>query len=56
MRIIAFVTSAPALASILSHLGHPKPAPDSIPGGPGRDPQLWDQAPEPVPDWYRSPA
>jgi hypothetical protein len=41
MRIIAFITSAPALPSILSHLGEPTSPPQVAPA---RDPPLWDQA------------
>jgi hypothetical protein len=60
MRIIAFVTAAPVVNTILpiwaSPPAHPKPAPDSIRGGPRARPPLWDQAAEPVPDWADSPA
>jgi hypothetical protein len=45
MRIIAFVTGAPALQSILTHLGEPT-SPPAV--ARARGPPLWDPAPEPV--------
>ena len=48
MRIIAFVTGAPALSSILTHLGEPTSPPEVAPA-PG--PPLWDPAPEPLANW-----
>jgi hypothetical protein len=53
MRIIAFITQAPALPSILTHLGEPTTPPALARA---RGPPLWDQAAEPVPHWADSPA
>jgi hypothetical protein len=53
MRIIAFVTGAPALQSILTHLGEPTSPPEVAPA---RGPPLWDQAPEPLANWDDAPA
>jgi len=53
LRIIAFVTAAPALQSILTHLGEPTSPPKLAPA---RGPPLWDQAPEPLPHWDEAPA
>ena len=53
MRIIAFVTGAPALQSILIHLGVPTTPPGVTRA---RGPPLWDQAAEPVAHWDDSPA
>jgi hypothetical protein len=53
MRIIAFLTAAPAVNAILGHLGEPTSPPEVAPA---RGPPLWDQAPEPVPHWADSPA
>ena len=53
MRIIAFVTDAPALNTILQHLGEPTRPPAVAPA---RGPPLWDSVAEPVPRWDDSPA
>ena len=53
MRIIAFVTDAPALSSILTHLGEPTSPPEVAPA---RGPPLWDPAPEPLANWDDAPA
>lgn len=53
MRIAAFITEAPAVNTILGHLGEPTSPPETAPA---RGPRLWDQAAEPVPDWGDSPA
>ena len=53
MRLIAFITEAPAVNTILRHLCEPTSPPRS---GPRTRPPFWDQAPEPVPDWADSPA
>ena len=53
MRIIAFVTGAPALPSILTHLGEPTTPPEVARA---RGPPLWDPAPEPVANWDEAPA
>jgi len=53
MRIIAFITEAPAVNTILRHLGEPTTAPEVAPA---RGPPLWDQAAEPVAHWADSPA
>jgi hypothetical protein len=42
MRIIAFLTAAPAVNAILGHLGEPTSPPEVAPA---RGPPLWDQAP-----------
>lgn len=51
--IIAFVTGAPALPSILTHLGEPTTPPEVARA---RGPPLWDPAPEPVANWDEAPA
>ena len=53
MRIIAFVTGAPALPSILTHLGEPTTPPEVARA---RGPPLWEPAPEPVANWDEAPA
>jgi hypothetical protein len=53
MRIIAFVTDAPARLSILTYLGEPATAPEVAPA---RGPPLWEQALEPLPHWQDTPA
>jgi hypothetical protein len=53
MRIIAFITQAPALNTILAHLGEPTSPPEVAPA---RGPPLWDQAPEPLANWDDAPA
>ena len=53
MRLIAFITDAPAVTAILRHLGEPTSPPEAAPA---RGPPLWDQAAEPVTDWADSPA
>ena len=53
MRIIAFITQAPALPSILTHLGEPTTPPALARA---RGPPLWDQAAEPLAHWADSPA
>ncbi len=53
MRIIAFITGAPALQSILTRLGEPTSPPEAAPA---RGPPLWDQAAEPAAHWADSPA
>lgn len=58
MRIVAFITDAPALRDILAHLGEPT-APPRI--APARGAPLWEQAaaewvdPHP-PSWTRQPS
>ena len=52
-RIIAFLTQAPAVTTILRHLGEPTSPPEAAPA---RGPPLWDQAAEPVNGWADSPA
>lgn len=53
MRIIAFITQAPAVNTILGHLGEPTTPPEVAPA---RGPPLWDTVAEPVPRWGDSPA
>jgi hypothetical protein len=53
MRIIAFITGAPALQSILTHSGEPTIPPEVAPA---RGPPLWDQAPAPPAHWDDAPA
>jgi hypothetical protein len=53
MRIIAFLTEAPAVNTILRHLGEPTSPPEVAPA---RGPPLWDPAPDPVAHWADSPA
>ena len=53
MRIIAFITQAPALPSILTHLGEPTSPPEVAPA---RGPPLWDPVAEPAPRWDEAPA
>jgi hypothetical protein len=51
MRIIAFVIDAPALTTILAHLGEPTAAPEVAPA---RGPPLWEQPAQP--HWDDTPA
>jgi hypothetical protein len=64
MRIIAFVTAAPTIHSILTYLGEPTAAPGACPGprsgvAPARGPPLseqaaqfhWDDIPAPAPEY-----
>ena len=53
MRLIAFITEAPAGKTILPPLGEPTSPPEVAPA---RGPPLWDRTPEPVADWADSPA
>ena len=53
MRSIACVTQAPAVNTILRHLGEPTSPPEAARA---RGPPLWDQAAEPLPDWAEPPA
>jgi len=53
MCIIAFVTHAAAVKTILGHLAQPTSAPEVAPA---RGPPLWDQAPEPLANWDAAPA
>ena len=53
VRIIAFITDGPSIHAILNHLGESTAPPEVAPA---RGPPLWDQAPEPVPDWADRPA
>ena len=53
MRIIAFITDAPARHSILTSLGEPTTPPEVAPA---RGPPLWEQAPAPVALWDDTPA
>jgi hypothetical protein len=53
MRLIAFVTDAAAVKTILGHLGQPTSPPEVAPA---RGPPLWDQAPEPLANWDDAPA
>ena len=53
MRIIAVLTEAPAVTTILRHLGEPTSPPEAAPA---RGPPLWDQAAEPVNGWADSRA
>jgi hypothetical protein len=48
MRLIAFITDAPARHAILTCLGEPTTSPEVAPA---RGPPLWDRAPEPTPRW-----
>jgi hypothetical protein len=53
MPIIAFVTDAAALKTVLGHLGRAHRPSRS---GPGTWPPLWDLADEPPADWREAPA
>lgn len=53
MRIIAFITEAPTVKTILRHLGEPTTPPELARA---RGPPLWDPAAEPVARWDDSPA
>ena len=53
MRLIAFVTDAAAVKTILGHWGQPTSPPEVAPA---RGPPLWDQAPEPRANWDDAPA
>jgi hypothetical protein len=53
MRIIAFITQALALPSILTHLGEPTTPPAVARA---RGPPLWDPGAEPVVHWAEAPA
>ena len=53
MRIIGLTHQAPAVNTILGHLGEPASPPEVAPA---RGPPLWDQAAQPGPDWADSPA
>jgi hypothetical protein len=53
MRIIAFITEAPARHAILTSLGEPTSPPDVAPA---RGPPLWEQPAEPVAHWEDTPA
>jgi hypothetical protein len=53
MRIIAFITAAPALQFILTHLGEPATPPELASA---RGPPLWDQATAPPAHWDDAPA
>jgi hypothetical protein len=53
MRIIAFITQAPAVNTILRHLGEPTTPPEVARA---RGPPLWDPVAEPVAHWADSPA
>jgi hypothetical protein len=53
MRIIAFITDAPARHSILTSLGEPTTPPEVAPA---RGPPLWEQAAQPLAHWEDAPA
>jgi hypothetical protein len=53
MRIIAFITQAPAVTTILRHLGE-STTPPAV--ARARGPPLWDPVAEPTPRWDDSPA
>ena len=53
MRIIAFVTHALVIHSILAYLGEPTTPPEAAPA---RGPPLWEQAPAPVAHCDDTPA
>ena len=53
MRIIAFVTDAPACHSILTYVGEPTAPPELAPA---RGPPLWELADEPVAESGETPA
>ena len=53
MRLIAFITQAPAVNTILGHLGEPTTPPEVAPA---RGPPLWDHVAEPAPGWDAPPA
>jgi hypothetical protein len=53
MRIIAFVIVAPAVETILAHLGEPTSPPEMAPA---RGPPLWDQATASQPDTALEPS
>jgi hypothetical protein len=53
MHIIAFITAAPAVHTILRHLDEPT-IPPAV--ARARGPPLWDPAPQPVPHWADAPA
>jgi hypothetical protein len=53
MRIIAFITHAPARHSILTCLGEPTTPPEVAPA---RGPPLWEQAAQPLAHWEDAPA
>jgi hypothetical protein len=53
MRLIAFVTDATAVKTILGPLGQPSSPPELAPA---RGPPLWDQVPEPLANWDEAPA
>ena len=52
-RIIAFITAAPALQTILKSLGEPTTPPEVAPA---RGPPLREQPAEPVAHWEDTPA
>jgi hypothetical protein len=53
MRIIAFITEAPARHSVLTCLGEPTTPPEVAPA---RGPPLWEQAAQPLAHWEDAPA